>query len=145
MDTHIARPIPVYYPEPDNTLIPPDRYWDDLRGAVVRLEFHLNHWYIDDKHIFTADIMRMKVLIRPSLPPPRSKKRKGNPLRGDVLDKERRSTKRQAVSRRTETDVPQRNLQAGNSTPKRTKVASRGLGNTVIKEEETETGRGQVF
>ncbi|RXW20527.1 hypothetical protein EST38_g5315, partial [Candolleomyces aberdarensis] len=44
--THIAHPIPAYYPAPDNNLIPPDRYWDDLRGAIVRLEFHLNHWFI---------------------------------------------------------------------------------------------------
>lgn len=120
-DTHIAHPIPAYYPDPENNLIPPDRYWDDLRGAVVRLEFHLNHWCIDGRHIFTADIVRMKVLVRPNLPVPSPRKRKAAPSTSavDVLAENGRSPKRQAVSSSIDVNVPWPNPKADPSTPHR--------------------------
>ncbi|RXW20534.1 hypothetical protein EST38_g5331 [Candolleomyces aberdarensis] len=108
--THIAHPIPVYYPDPENDLIPPDRYYDDLPGAIVRLEFHLNHYFIGGRHTFAADIMRMKVLVRPSVPPPSPKKRKGIQSKGDFSDEDKRSPKRQAVSSSTDANVPQHGL-----------------------------------
>ncbi|KAJ2934922.1 hypothetical protein H1R20_g2197, partial [Candolleomyces eurysporus] len=129
--THIAHPIPAYYPDPEKNLIPPYRYRDDLRGAVVRLEFHLNHWFIDGRHTFTADIRRMKILVRPNLPPSGVAspiKRKGIPLTDDFSDEDDlpRPPKRQAASNRTNAgaSTSQQNPQAVPSTPKKTKATS---------------------
>ncbi|KAJ2921402.1 hypothetical protein H1R20_g15690, partial [Candolleomyces eurysporus] len=138
--THIAHPIPVYYPDPENDLIPPDRYYDDLPGAIVRLEFHLNHYFIDGRHKFAADIMRMKVIVRPSVPPssPSSpRKRKGTQSKGDFSDEDKRSPKRQAVSSSTDANVPQHGLLRpawGFMSPDRTK-ATLGAKKSPVKAE----------
>lgn len=123
-------------------MIPPDHYWNELRGAIVRLEFHLNHWLIDDRHTFTADIMRMKVLVRPNLPPrdvASPIKRKGVPLEDDFSEDELpQPAKRKKGPGRSEVSVSIRqHPQAGPSTPKKTKPTS--TKKTPGKAEETPT------
>ncbi|KAJ2929978.1 hypothetical protein H1R20_g7099, partial [Candolleomyces eurysporus] len=132
--THIAHPIPAYYPAPDNNLIPPDRYWDDLRGAIVRLEFHLNHWFIRGRHIFTADIMRMKVLVPPKLLPPSPSRLRSVPIGDDFPGEDRRSPRRQAAMSSSHANVPQSNAQAGSSSRNRTD-ATPGTKKTSVKTE----------
>ncbi|KAJ3535037.1 hypothetical protein NMY22_g6663 [Coprinellus aureogranulatus] len=68
--THVPIPIPVYGLEREGRrdLILPTDYEAKLKGAVVQLEFHINHWKINDKHSFTADITKMRVLVPPVAP-----------------------------------------------------------------------------
>ncbi|KAJ3549366.1 hypothetical protein NMY22_g913 [Coprinellus aureogranulatus] len=97
-DTHYIIPLPAYSPDSEGvaTIIPPSSYEAKLRGAVVKLEFYLNHWSVEQKaefgdrrrgegaskkgaedtkkDIFTADIKQITVLI-PPLPPTPSRKR----------------------------------------------------------------------
>ncbi|RXW19630.1 hypothetical protein EST38_g6217 [Candolleomyces aberdarensis] len=148
--THIAHPIPVYYPDPEKNLIPPYRYRDDLRGAIVRLEFHLNHWFIDGRHTFTADIRRMKILVRPNLPPrdvASPIKRKGIPSRDDFSDEDElpRPPKRQATSHRTNASAStsQQNPQAVPSTPKKTKATS--TRKTAAKDKSEESPKKEKY
>ncbi|RXW20529.1 hypothetical protein EST38_g5316 [Candolleomyces aberdarensis] len=136
--THIAHPIPAYYPAPENNLIPPDRYWDDLRGAIVRLEFHLNHWFIRGRHVFTADIVRMKVLVPPKLPPSSPVRLGGTPIGDDFPGESRRSARQQAASSSTYANVPHPNAQAG---PSNRTDATRGTKKNPVK---TESVKRQV-
>ncbi|RXW20518.1 hypothetical protein EST38_g5329 [Candolleomyces aberdarensis] len=62
-DTHITRPIPAY--DIAGNRIRPSRYAAELRGAVVRLEFYLIHRVIDERHVFSADVKRIRVLVPP--------------------------------------------------------------------------------
>lgn len=68
--THVPIPIPAYDLESAGRrdLILPKDYEAKLKGAVVQLEFHINHWKINDKHSFTADIAKIRVLVPPVVP-----------------------------------------------------------------------------
>jgi len=71
--THNVNPIPAY--DVDGQLVRPNLYEDVLAGALVELEFTLQHWYIrgnvalgtSPKHQFSADVMRIKVLSPPKI------------------------------------------------------------------------------
>ncbi len=71
--THNVNPIPAY--DVDGHLIRPNMYEDVLAGALVEIEFTLQHWYIrgnvglgiPPKHQFSADLERIKVLSPPKI------------------------------------------------------------------------------
>lgn len=65
-DTHVVIPIPAY--DLAGQLIQPQDYETKLRGAIVLLKFHMNHWKIQNKHYFTADIQKIRVLAPPKGP-----------------------------------------------------------------------------
>ena len=67
--THDAFPLQAYDVHGD--LIHPQHYQTKLRGSVVRLEFHLNHWFLQERNCFTADISRIRVLVPATQPTPR--------------------------------------------------------------------------
>ncbi|KAF5315528.1 hypothetical protein D9611_004941 [Ephemerocybe angulata] len=61
--SHIANPIPAY--NEYGLLIHPTRYEAQLKGAVVKLSFVLNHWCIDHKDSFNLDVIKIRVLVPP--------------------------------------------------------------------------------
>ncbi|TEB25901.1 hypothetical protein FA13DRAFT_1737812 [Coprinellus micaceus] len=54
--THDVFPLQAYDIRGD--LIHPQHYGAKLRGSVVRLDFHLKHWFLQERNCFTADIAR---------------------------------------------------------------------------------------
>jgi hypothetical protein len=62
--THIVNPIPAY--DVEGRLILPTEYEHKLRGAIVRLEFRLTHWIVRRHDFFSADVVRIRVLVPPT-------------------------------------------------------------------------------
>ncbi|KAI1785901.1 hypothetical protein LXA43DRAFT_1099766 [Ganoderma leucocontextum] len=59
--SHFTKPLPAF--DVNANLIAPDKYMDELKGAMVLVGFSLLQYYIDAKHNMCLDIEYMRVLI----------------------------------------------------------------------------------
>jgi hypothetical protein len=67
LTTHRVVPLPVY--DIDGRLIEPKKYKEALRGAIVRVDFTMAHWYITSNgeatNRFVADVKTIRILMNP--------------------------------------------------------------------------------
>lgn len=59
--THFTKPLPAF--DVNGSLIPPNMYVEELRGATVLAGFSIVEYYISGKHNLCFDIEYMRVLI----------------------------------------------------------------------------------
>ncbi len=73
--THRVVPLPAYDTRGD--LIRPTRYQGALRGALVRVNFTLSHWFINSKcsNVFVANVKSIRILVDPHAPPTLQKRK----------------------------------------------------------------------
>jgi hypothetical protein len=78
------RPVPLPAYDLNGDLIPPDQCKTALAGAIARVTFSLNHWFIDSgskddssaTNIYVADVHSIRVLVDPPSQPLSPMKRK---------------------------------------------------------------------
>jgi len=82
ISTHRPIPLPAY--DINGQLIPPDECKDKLAGAIARVTFTMNHWFIENNskeglastNCFVADVQSIRVLVKPASQAVSPKKRK---------------------------------------------------------------------
>ena len=82
LSTHRPIPLPAY--DTDGHLIPPDECKDKLAGAIARVTFTMNHWFIENNtkeslpstNCFVADVQSIRILVKPASQTISPKKRK---------------------------------------------------------------------
>lgn len=73
ISTHRPIPLPAY--DINGNFITPDACKDNLAGAIARVTFTMNHWFIENNseecssstNCFVADVQSIHVLVKPTL------------------------------------------------------------------------------
>ena len=82
LSTHRPIPLPAY--DIDGHLIAPNECKDKLVGAIARVTFTMNHWFIENSskegspstNCFVADVQSIRILVKPASQAISPKKRK---------------------------------------------------------------------